>query len=49
MKEIKTIKRIGVCGSSLTVNVTMECKALNLERGDYVDIIIRPHVKDNDQ
>lgn len=47
MNEIKATKKIILCGTSLTVNVTLECRALELERGNYVDIIIRPHEEYN--
>lgn len=42
MNEIKTTKQIGQCGTSLTINVTKESRALNLGRGDYVEITIKP-------
>ena len=42
MNEIKTTKIIGQCGTSLTINVTKESRALNLDRGDYVEITIKP-------
>ena len=41
MKEITTTKKIILCGTSLTVNVTKEAQAIGASRGDYVEVTIR--------
>ena len=40
MNKIKTTKQIGQSGTSLTINITLECLALNLKRGDWVAVTI---------
>lgn len=39
--DVPTTKRLGVCGHSLVINVTLEAKALGLDRGDYVVVTIK--------
>ena len=41
MNEITATKRIVKGGNALCVNVTKECRILNLESGDAVEITIR--------
>ena len=48
MKAIKATKKIGLCGTSLSINVTKECNALGIRRGDYVYITIEKAIN-NDQ
>lgn len=47
MKEITTTKKIIMCGTSLTVNVTKEAQIIGASRGDYVIVTIRK-AEDND-
>lgn len=47
MKEITTTKKIILCGTSLTVNVTKEAQAIVASRGDMVIVTIRK-TEDND-
>lgn len=40
MKKVEATKRIMSSGSSLFVNITKEVKALKLERGEFVKVIL---------
>lgn len=41
MKQITVTKKIILCGTSLTINVTKEVQALNLNRGDYLEVTLK--------
>lgn len=41
MKEITTTKKIILCGTSWTVNVTKEAQALGLQRGEFVEVTLK--------
>lgn len=41
MDQITTTKKIILCGTSLTVNVTKEAQALGLERGEFVEVTLK--------
>lgn len=41
-------KKITVCGTSLVINVTKECRFLGVDMGDYVNIIIETIPQEND-
>ena len=38
--EVPTQKKVTQSGDSLVINVTKECKALGIKRGEYVNVII---------
>lgn len=39
---MKTTKKLTNSGTSLVINVTMEARIMGLNRGDYVEIDIKP-------
>lgn len=41
MNEIKATKKLTQSGGSLVINVTKEAQALDLERGDYVEVSLK--------
>lgn len=47
MNEIKATKKLTQSGDSLVINVTKEVQALDLKRGDYVEVSVKkPEDKD---
>lgn len=47
MHEIKATKKLTQSGDSLVINVTKEAQALDLKRGDYVEVSVKkPEDKD---
>lgn len=47
MHEIKATKKLTQSGGSLVINVTKEAQALDLKRGDYVEVSVKkPEDKD---
>lgn len=41
MQQITATKKIMTCGNSLVVNITKEAEALDVERGDFVEITVK--------
>ena len=41
MNEIRTVKKIILNGTALTVSITKELKQLGLDRGDAVEITLK--------
>lgn len=48
MKQITATKKIMTCGNSLVVNITKEAEALEVDRGDYVEVSIKKPSQDHD-
>ena len=47
MDQITTTKKLTQSGGSLVINVTKEAQALDLKRGDYVEVSVKkPEDKD---
>lgn len=42
--KMKTTKKLTNSGTSLVINVTMEARIMGLNRGDYMEIDIKPAV-----
>lgn len=42
MKSICTTKRVAQSGSSVSVNISKECKRLGIEKGDWITLRIEP-------
>ena len=42
MKQVKATKKLTASGDSLVINVTKEAKALNVKRGDFVNVTLEP-------
>lgn len=41
MDQITTTKKLTQSGGSLVINVTKEAQALDLKRGDYVEVSVK--------
>ncbi len=41
MKEITATKKIILCGTSWTINITKEAQALGLQRGEFVEVTLK--------
>lgn len=39
--EITTTKRVSASGGALKISITLECNALGIGVGDYVEVVIR--------
>lgn len=48
MKQITATKKTMMCGHSLVVNITKEAEALEIGRGDFVEITVKKPAKDHD-
>lgn len=48
VSEVPTQKKVTQSGDSLVINVTKECKALGVKRGDYVNVVISKPRPDHD-
>lgn len=41
MKQVTATKKIMACGHSVVINITKEAEALNVERGDYLEVTLK--------
>ena len=48
MKQATATKKIMTCGNSLVINITKEAEALEVYRGDFVEVTIKKPAQDHD-
>lgn len=41
MKQITTVKKVTTSGHSVVINITKEAEALEVERGDYLEVTLK--------
>ena len=48
MEQITATKKTMMCGHSLVINITKEAEALEVDRGDFVEVTIKKPSQDHD-